>query len=489
MTSPPPATITLERLLDALESAGLGLTVVVDHGDRLERVYANGCIAALMGLDLEAMVRLPVLDPMPPAERERLRALRASTAGGMPPPALLETSIVRPDGTSVPVQVALGYTRDDGKILSFAFMRDLSKNAEMARALRESEERFRNLAETSPDSIAVYSSGRVVYANPVARQHLRLGSTEDLSHCDPESLVTPERRAIVARYLDLVKKGERPPPLPPTRVTGPDEQELVLETSLSLVTLNGEPAIFSYTRDITERLRMQAELVKKDQLASVGMLAAGVAHELNNPLTSLGMQVRKLRTDADEHGFSEPVRTSLEQIEEASRRMNTIIADLLFMARPVDQPQAHVDVAQILMSSIALLRAGLVRCPEIAHDIAPLPPIRGYTSKLGQVFLNILRNAVQAVEDRPDGKIELVARVEAGSVEIVIRDNGAGIPSDVMPRVTQPFFSTKPAGTGLGLWISQTIVAQHNGELEVSSRPGEGTTVTLRLPHDPPTAA
>src|SRR5207247_296153 len=129
---PPPASITLDRLLDALESAGLGLTVVTDHGDRLERIYANGCIARLMGLELEAMVRLPVLDPMPPAERERLRALRATTASGVPPPSLIETSIVRPDGTSVPLEVGLGYTHDEGKLLTFAFMRDVSKNAEMA---------------------------------------------------------------------------------------------------------------------------------------------------------------------------------------------------------------------------------------------------------------------------------------------------------------------------------------------------------------------
>src|SRR4051794_16007530 len=106
MPTPPPTCITLERLLGALEGAGLGLTVVIDHGDRLERVYANGCIARLMGLDLAAMLRLPVLHPMPPAERERLSALRISTAAGIPPPSLLETSIVRPDGTRLPLEVA-----------------------------------------------------------------------------------------------------------------------------------------------------------------------------------------------------------------------------------------------------------------------------------------------------------------------------------------------------------------------------------------------
>ena len=351
------------------------------------------------------MGRLPVLDPITPAEREWLRALRTSTARGTPPPALLETTVVRPDGTSVPLEVAVSYTRDDGRLLSFAFMRDLSTSADMARALRESEERFRNLAETSPTHRRLFlGAGRLRQPGGAAapRDRFEEGSHAVRSRSLRDTGAPRSRRRVPGAR----EEGRAAPSPSPIRITGPDEQELVLETSLSLVTLNGEPALFSYTRDITERMRMQAELVNKDRLASVGMLAAGVAHELNNPLASLGMQVRRLRTDADKQGFSEAVKTSLAQIDEAAGRMNTIIADLLFMARPVDQPQAHVDVAQILTSTIALLRAGLERCPGIMHDIATLPPIRGYTSKLGQVFLNILRNAVQAVEDRPDGKVQ-----------------------------------------------------------------------------------
>jgi signal transduction histidine kinase len=266
------------------------------------------------------------------------------------------------------------------------------------------------------------------------------------------------------------------------QIPGPDGKDHFLEASLSLTSMGGAPAVISYTRDITERVRLQAELMKQDRLAAVGILAAGVAHELSNPLTSLRMQAHKLRADAAKDGLSPEMVLGLAQIDEAAQRMNTIIADLLFMARPAEQPQAHVDVAQILASTIALLRAGTPGCPPVHADIGELVPIQGYASKLGQVFFNVLRNAVQAVESRPQGEIKVRARLVRESIEIVVEDNGVGIPPETIARVTQPFFTTKPTGTGLGLWISQTLMAHHGGVLDLTSRQNVGTTVTLRLP-------
>jgi signal transduction histidine kinase len=255
---------------------------------------------------------------------------------------------------------------------------------------------------------------------------------------------------------------------------------VVLEASLRLAAIHGETAILSYTRDITERNRLHAELMKQDRLASVGMLAAGVAHELNNPLTALAMQVRQLREDA--HEWPPHVDHVLRQMEEATNGMNTIISDLLFMARPVEKPQAHVDVAKIIQSTVALLRAGTPRCPPVKVDIDPLPALHGWASKLGQVFLNILRNAVQAVESVPNGTVQVRGRVVGDGIEVTVSDNGPGVTPQVLARLAQPFFTTKPQGTGLGLWISQTLVAQHGGKLDVASTEGGGTTVTVSLP-------
>jgi signal transduction histidine kinase len=138
-----------------------------------------------------------------------------------------------------------------------------------------------------------------------------------------------------------------------------------------------------------------------------------------------------------------------------------------------------------LKSTLALLRAGTPSCPPLREEIEPLPAVQAYPSKLGQVFLNVLRNAVQAVEGRAEAEVVVRGRASDDSIEIEVVDNGVGIPAEVLPRVAQPFFTTKPQGTGLGLWISQTLMAEHGGQLAVRSVARSGTTVRLSLPISP----
>ncbi len=482
MLSELPAAAVLKSLLEALESAGLGCTMFISHADkRLERVYANDALARIWGVDLETLRNLPAAALFTPEQKEQLFELYLTTRPGDPIPPTIATTLLRMDGTEVPVELALGKAPIGDALALFVFARDLTAKVAMESALRESEERFRQLAEASPDAITVHANGRYVYANPAALGLLDLRSVGQLETFDPVTRIPQDLRDELCRYVALAAQRESTSPLF-HRYSRPDGKEVVLETSISFMTFRGTSAIISWTRDITVRTRLQAELMRQDRLASVGFLAAGVAHELNNPLTSLRMQARKLRDDADVHGLAPGVRAALEQIDDAAQRMTTIISDLLFMARPVEQPQAHVDVAGILSSTLALLRAGIASCPPVTLDIEPLPPIRGYASKLGQVFLNVLRNAVQAVEGMPDGSIHVRARALRRRLEIVIADNGTGISPDVVPRLMQPFFTTKPNGTGLGLWISQTLLSHQGGGLELSSAPGKGTNVVISLP-------
>ena len=167
--------------------------------------------------------------------------------------------------------------------------------------------------------------------------------------------------------------------------------------------------------------------------------------------------------------------------DEAASRMRAIVDDLLFMSRPVEKPQVHVDVAQNVISAIALLRAGANHLP-VRLELDTLPPICGFASKLGQVFLNVLRNAAQAIEGLPKGEIGIRARVDGDFVTVVIADNGPGIPSDLLARVSTPFFTTKPQGMGLGLWISRALMVDQGGALELASEGGAGTTVSIRIP-------
>jgi PAS domain S-box-containing protein len=471
----------LRALLEGLECANIGCTVVLTHPDRLVRVFANDAIARIYGLDLETMQSLDVLSMFTPDQRERLNALREAVAKGAPAPPSVASRVVRADGTEVPVELGLGHAMLGHLRATVVFMRDVTASRRMEDALRESEDRFRRLADASPDSITVFADGRYLYANRCALGHLRLSSLDDLTGFDPWTTVPQERRDEILEHVARLERGEAVPTLL-HRVKGASGAEIVLESSLSTMQFSGRSALVSWTRDITERMNLQAELMKRDRLASVGLLAAGVAHEINNPLTALALQARKLRERAGELGLPGDVHASLEQIDEAAGRMSAIIGDLLFMARPVEQPQSHVDVSAILASTLSLMRAGREKLPEMVVDVDDLPLIRGYASKLAQVFFNVLRNALQAVEDRPDGRIRIRGCVSGDQVEITIADNGPGIPEELLSRVAQPFFTTRPGGTGLGLWMSQSIAELHGGSLKVQSSLEEGTTVVLVVP-------
>jgi PAS domain S-box-containing protein len=468
-----------DALLAALESAGIGCTVVLVKEDGLERVYANEAFARILRVDVETARRLPALLSLRPDQRERLERLRQEGGDGLRPLAL-DTVMVRPDGSEVPVHVGLAMVPLGEVRASFAFLRDISAEAEMSAALRESEERFRSVAETCPDSITVVRGGRIVYANPVALRLMGLSTLEELSGVDPLSLAPPDHREATAAYLARIATGECPPPLE-IRAVYPDGRVKVFESSMRATTLHGEPAVVSYSREITERLALHAELAKRDRLASVGLLASGVAHELNNPLTALAIQARKLREELARLDVPSELVESAALVDEAAARMREIIGALLFTSRTVEHPQTWVDVGQILSSTIALVRASGVELP-VQVALGKLPPVQGYASKLGQVFLNVLRNAADAVRGRPDGAIGVRGELEGDAIAIVFEDNGPGIPAAVLARVAQPFFTTKAQGVGLGLWISQTLMAEQGGALDVESTEGVGTKVTVRIP-------
>lgn len=474
----------LHALLSALETAGVGCTVVSMSDNDIQRVYANEPAARIFGLDVAGLMELPPMLPLAPGERERLDEMREDTRDEMRGTRALETMIVRADGAHVPVEVGVAAVPLDQRKAAFAFLRDLSGKVAMQSALRDSEERFRSVAEVCPDSITIVSGGQFAYANPAALRQLGLESFDQLAGVDPMSLTPPHQRELAMKVGERLARGELVSY--EVHTVGFDGRDKVYDTSMTLAKLGGEPAVIAYSRDVTERDALQAELTTRDRLATVGMLAAGVAHELNNPLAAVAMQVRNIRNEAERLSLPTAITERLALVDEAAERMRAIIGDLLFMARPVDRPQAHIDVAQVLTSTIALVRAGGMHLP-VTIEMDPLPPIQGFASKLGQVFFNVLRNASEAVTRKADGDgheghIHVRGMARDDVIEIVVKDSGPGIAPDVLGRVKQPFFTTKAEGAGLGLWISQSLMAEHGGSLEIASELGAGTVVTLRLP-------
>jgi signal transduction histidine kinase len=235
-------------------------------------------------------------------------------------------------------------------------------------------------------------------------------------------------------------------------------------------------------RERRRRESLQRELAHKERLSSLGQMAAGLAHEIKNPLGSIQGAAEILGDDTG----TDPRRADLLGVlAKESKRLGVVVDHFLSFARPRPLDLAEVDVNRVVTDATAQVALDAER----RHiDVScrcgdGLPVIRADASQLHQVLLNVVLNAVASSSDGSDVVVE-TSRRNAG-VEIVVRDRGSGIAPEDLPRVFDPFFTTRDTGTGLGLSISHAIVTDHGGRIGIESEKGVGTTVTISLPADP----
>jgi two-component system NtrC family sensor kinase len=232
-----------------------------------------------------------------------------------------------------------------------------------------------------------------------------------------------------------------------------------------------------------ELVAMQARVAQSERLASIGMLAAGVAHEVNNPLGGI---LALTALTVEDMPKDDPNRENLEEVIHQTERCRDIVKGLLEFSRQSKGNMENVDLNKVLKDTLALVaRQASFFNVTVACDLDPdLPPVMADRSQFQQVFLNLLLNAAQAMEER--GVITVVTRdrISEDSVEVAISDTGRGIPAEQVDRIFDPFFTTKESGqgTGLGLSIAYGIVTTHGGSISVHSEVGKGSTFTIRMP-------
>ncbi len=226
---------------------------------------------------------------------------------------------------------------------------------------------------------------------------------------------------------------------------------------------------------------------EQDRLSSLGMLAAGIAHEINNPLAYVKSNVNSLLRDLrTQKGLSPELGEYVTEVLPATldgiQRIATIVSDLRRFARGDPEPMAEYDLNEEIYAALRITHARFETRCEVVLELGPLPRMVGRPQQMAQVVVNLLINAVQAIPER--GKVYLSTRQEGEEVVLVVRDTGQGMPPEVRERLFQPFFSTKPLGegTGMGLAVVHGIVSAHGGQIQVESEPGQGSTFTIRLP-------
>ena len=241
-------------------------------------------------------------------------------------------------------------------------------------------------------------------------------------------------------------------------------------------------ALNTMMRELEHR---QEVLVKSHKLSAIGRLTAGVAHELNNPVNNITLTAEMLKEDYPTLSDAERLDMVNDLVEQAGRAQR-IVRDLLDFAREGEITTERLDLAEVLRDATRLA-ANPIRLAgaKITLDLAQnLPPVHGDKQSLGQVFVNLLLNALDSVKKGGRVRIAAASEHDRGWIEITVTDDGCGIPAHVLPHVFDPFFTTKPRGkgTGLGLSVSLGIARQHGGDIRVDSAPGKGTAVTVLLP-------
>ncbi len=404
-------------------------------------------------------------------------------------------------GKVTPVRVDFAPIRsENGQVLGgVGIVEDITERRKAELAVRRSEAAFRTLIEAAPDGIAVYRDGRLVFVNPAFVSELGYDSAEQLIGREARGLIHPDYHEQFDEHTRVMLASWQPIPPREKRLVRRDGSEIWVEIATLPIDFDGEPAVLLLSRDLTERKQMAARLAQADRMASVGTLAAGVAHEINNPLAyvlgSMDLCSRHVQglaqhvTGPEARALLDALSDCLQNAHDGADRVRVIVRDLMTFSRAESDQPVAVDVEKTLDSSVNLVWNEIRHRARLVKSYSGVPAVLAEEARLGQVFVNLLVNAAQAIPEgrSEDSEIRVTTSSDEQHVYIDVADDGAGIPAEELGHIFEPFYTTKPmgVGTGLGLSICHGIVSALGGTIKAYSTPGKGSRFRVELPTAP----
>ncbi|MCM2534275.1 ATP-binding protein [Neobacillus pocheonensis] len=343
--------------------------------------------------------------------------------------------------------------------------------------LEKSESNYRLIAENTLDLIVVMGNeNSISYFSPSHKFVLGYDESE-LNGIDLYTLIHSDDECKVKNALSEMFKNLRFQTIE-FRLQHNKGNWIELESRCMPVMGedNSIDHIVIISRDITERKKSEELLLQTEKLAIVGELAAGVAHEIRNPLTTIKGFVQLYKRNNKFIEYSDLILSELERIE-------TITCELLSLGKPLAMVQNRMDIKELLENTLDLLSPQLIKKDiQFKFNVEDSPIILSCEkNQLKQVFLNVLRNAIEAMDE--GGEIQINLRKSSDSTCMIsFQDQGCGIPEELLPRLGEPFYTLKAKGTGLGLMVCHKIINQHNGSISYQSKVNEGTLIEITLP-------
>lgn len=456
------------RIFDLLPE----LILILDDGKKI--MDHNAAASAKLGLSAEELHGREINSIVAESGREAIASLLHSSDRGR----RLESQFVTATGEVIDVDLDIKVLEGTDRQYQVLIAKDITEQKK-----RDLDYlRFSNVIEHTINPIQITdANGLMVYVNP-AFEHASGFSKEELIGKNPRILSSGRHSrdfwGKVWRYIlgGKVWVGQ---------VENRRKDGSPLHTELLISPIVGDQGkvigFLGAHRDITEQKMLEQQLVRSQKMESIGTLAAGIAHEVGNPLTSISSLVQVIQRTTND----EPAKEKLELIKNQINRIARIIRDLVDFSRPSTNVERPTDVNRVVRDALNIVQYGK-KVKGISFEVVlneSLPPLMLVADQLTQVFINILINAVDSFEGK-SGTIQVVSGMNDGSVEIRIIDSGKGISKDDRDKIFEPFFTTKEVGegTGLGLWVSYGIVRNFRGDILVESNPGKGSTFTVVFP-------
>lgn len=456
-------------------------------------IWANQVMADFLGLAPEEMVghlcyEITRQRSHPCPDCPVIKAMEA----GRP----IETEILNPKGLIISYKVS-PVKDENGEVQGIvAVVSDITARKRAEEAIKASEEKMRLVIESSPVGIRITQQGRHIYANPALVKMFDYEDPGELVGRPVDLLFAPDARGIYREVQEAGLAGQPAPLSYEARGLKKDGARLDVQVWQTEIDYQGEPARLDFILDLSEAKSLRSQLLQAQKMDAIGTLAGGIAHDFNNILFPILVNAEMVLEGLVPHS---PLRQRLERVIKACQRAIDLVKQILAFSRKEERELAPVRLTKIIEDSLKLLRASLPATIEMRKNLdCAADVVLADATQIQQVLVNLYTNAAHALKDR-EGVIEIsLTDVEAGTsqttlradlspgpyVQMTVRDNGQGMDPATLPRIFDPYFTTKKPGegTGLGLAMAHGIIKRHRGAITVDSEPGKGSSFHVFLP-------